>query len=238
MCIIIVSLLIKTPHPNPPASILIPAKGLYVTGFYTYDRRTNLPHHIMSQMIPLISIASGHSKIIIITVWEASGYRMKGFQPVTLLPGLSICVVFCGHFDLILSYHASQNRCICLLIIREIFQLPGQVIHGLPILHFLPKLLHILKDRPVIAKITSGMRCRPGKLIDPANVRICAIGVPVVFISLRQRKFGYIKIHPVNIVFFLLSGSFRFCHGSHQLFSLACPIQHPGNYQYDQKIYT
>ena len=40
------------------AAVLVPTDRFYVAGFYGDDWGSDLPHHIMSQMLSLISIAS------------------------------------------------------------------------------------------------------------------------------------------------------------------------------------
>ena len=68
MRIVIIPLTVKTADADTPAAILVPTEGLHNAGFDTDDRRTDLSHHVMSQMRSGISVTSGGSEIIIMAV--------------------------------------------------------------------------------------------------------------------------------------------------------------------------
>ena len=77
--VIIISLSVKAAYAQPPAPVLVPPDGLHITGFYGYNRRTHLPHHIVPEMRPRIPITPGSPEIIIIVILKPLCNGGKGF---------------------------------------------------------------------------------------------------------------------------------------------------------------
>ena len=79
MSVIVIPLLVKGTNADAPAPVLIPAKGFYRPGFNGNDGSAYLAHHIMPQMLALVAVISGGSKVIVICIRESFSDRREGF---------------------------------------------------------------------------------------------------------------------------------------------------------------
>ena len=124
---------------------------------------------------------------------------MKCFQPITLLCNLSsLCIRL---LNLIFTYHSSQYRLINFSVIWKIFKILRQFFQLLPGFCFHLQFFHAFADRPVISKLSTCVCRCPCQQIDPADMPIHSVCIPIILIALCQSKLGDRKIHPLDIVF-------------------------------------
>ena len=177
----------------------------------------------MPQVVSSVTVASGSAEIIIVCVRKSFGNGTESLQPVPLFPDLPTSVFF-RHLDLIFPHHASQDCPIRLLIVGKIFQVLRDFLNTFPLTDPLLHLFHIVAHRPVAVEGAAGISRCVGQQIHPANVRLCAVGIPVILIGLCQGKFRYAEIYPVDIInlrSFLFRPALLFClFGTFRVLSL------------------
>ena len=215
MGVIIISLMVKAADSDPPPAVFVPAQSLHISGLHGNNRRSHLPHHIMSQMGPGIAVASRRAEIIGIRIGKGCCNGGKSLQSVLSFPH------HISFFVLLLqqkfSNHSAQNRLISFPIIgigRKPFRFFLQ--HSLPGAKTLRRIFQICKGPAVKFSAISGGGT--GQQADPVHMGITAVGIQIRFIGQLKRLTGNIEIHPPDII--LLRLLFRLRHRHPRLFRL------------------
>ena len=114
MCIVIISLFIKAADADAPAAVAVPTQAFHIAGFHGNDRRANLPHHVMAEMLAAVAERAGRAKIVVIVIRESLCNRGKRFQAI---------VYFIGAFQPVFPDIPAQHGMVGFVIIMKVFHI-------------------------------------------------------------------------------------------------------------------
>ena len=78
MCVIVVAFSVKAADTQPPAAVLVPADGFYISGLHGDYGGSDLAHHIVAQMLALIAVGTGDAEVIIVLIGKSLGNGREG----------------------------------------------------------------------------------------------------------------------------------------------------------------
>ena len=201
--IIIVPLPVEATDADTPAAVLVPPQSSHHTGLHRHNRRTHQPHHVMSQMLPLVTIAPSYSKVIIMCIIKATGQREIALQPILLL--ISRIARFVYDLLLIFSHQSPNGGIIGFLVIRKILHIGGHFLQRLFALgNCFRRLFHGLQR--AFFKFSASFGCSVSQKVHPAYLIIRSMGFHIPFIGHAQCLIRDSKIHPFYVIIF---------HGQH-----------------------